>query len=109
MVRAILQIDLQDSWFWTGSNTVLKYINNENEGFKTLVVNRIAANREASDTAQWHYIHTSQNPADAASRGLTVDKLLASKAWLTVPEFLRTAKESWVHYKIDTTISEEDH
>lgn len=33
MVKAELQLDLQDSCFWTDSNTVLKYINNENRRF----------------------------------------------------------------------------
>lgn len=32
-----------------------------------LLANRRAIIREASDTTQWQYIHTSQNPADDAS------------------------------------------
>lgn len=58
MVKAELQLDLQDSCFWTDSNTVLKYINNENRRFQTFVANRVAVIREASDTTQWRYIHT---------------------------------------------------
>jgi len=49
------------------------------------VPNRISIIREASDPAQWWYVHTKQNPADDASRGLTVHKLLNSKTWLSGP------------------------
>lgn len=36
MVKTELQLDLQDSCFWTDSNTVLKYINDEIRDFEHL-------------------------------------------------------------------------
>lgn len=37
MVNAVLQLQLEESCFWTDSSTVFKYINNENKRLRTLV------------------------------------------------------------------------
>lgn len=108
MVKSELQLSLPRSCFWTDSSTVLKYISNENKRFRTFVANRISIIREASDPAQWRYVHTKQNPADDASRGLTVHKLLNSKTWLSGPEFLWKARETWIHYEVESTVEEDD-
>ncbi len=64
--------------------------------------------REASDPAQWQYIQTSQNPADHASRGLTVQKLLRSETWLSGPKFLWEKEETWTPCKVQSNIDEGD-
>lgn len=76
--------------------------------FHTLVANRISVIREASNPAQWRYIHTSQNPADNASRGLNVQKLRGSESWLTGPEFLWKAEQTWIPCEVESTIDEGD-
>lgn len=43
MLKAELQIQLDESVFWTDSTSVLKYINNEDRRFHTFVANRISA------------------------------------------------------------------
>ena len=52
--------------------------------------NRVQFIRENTHTDQWHYVPTKDNPADHASRGMTVDKLISSN-WFTGPEFLKTS------------------
>ena len=44
--------------------------------------------RDVSEPKQWRYIDTSLNPADLATRGVTV-KTLVDSAWLNGPSFLR--------------------
>lgn len=66
---------------------MLGYINNESRWFHTYVANRIHKIRRTTNPTQWHYVPTTNNPADNASRGLTVEQLKASN-WLTGPEFL---------------------
>ncbi|XP_049918294.1 uncharacterized protein LOC126401218, partial [Epinephelus moara] len=88
MLRAELQLLLEKSCFWTDSTSVLKYIRNEDRRFQTFVANRISTIRRATDVSQWRYIHTTQNPADEASRGLTMDHLLTNRRWIEGPEFL---------------------
>ncbi len=108
MLREQLQLQLENSCFWTDSTSVLKYIRNENKRFRTFVANRVSEIREASEVTQWRYIHTSQNPADDASRGLTAQKLRTSMRWINGPEFLREPDSEWSKDIVDANISDDD-
>ena len=81
-----LQYDLQH-FFWTDSKIVLGFINSEARRFQVYVSNRVQAIRNVSEPQQWHYVETTSNPADIASRGATADQL-ASSSWFTGPQFL---------------------
>ena len=95
MLKKELSLRLEESHFWTDSQTVFKYINNETKRFHTFVANRVAAIREATDVCQWRYISSKNNPADEASRGLSVDSFLACKRWLKGPDFLQRPEMDW--------------
>ena len=71
MIRQELDIVIHDSFFWTDSTCVLRYVTNDDRRYKTFVANRVAAIREHSMPSQWKYVGTKANPADDASRGLT--------------------------------------
>ena len=90
-VSSLLKEELQyediQEFFWTDSQVVLGYINNEARQFHTFVANRVQFIRERSSTTQWKYVPSEQNPADHASRGLTVEQLRRSN-WLEGPSFL---------------------
>ncbi|XP_030849893.1 uncharacterized protein LOC115927770 [Strongylocentrotus purpuratus] len=73
--------------YWTDSNVVLGYINNESKRFHVFVANRICEIRQHSESSQWKHVRTQDNPADGASRGFTVDQLITSN-WFTGPDFL---------------------
>ena len=64
------ELDYQDvvELFWTDSQVVIGYINNEARHFHTFVANT--------------------NPADDASRGLTTHQLVHDSCWLKGPKFL---------------------
>ena len=55
---------------WTDSQVVLGYINNESKRFKVFVAKRVQLIHDNSNTNQWHYVNTKNNPSDDASRGL---------------------------------------
>jgi hypothetical protein len=42
-----------------------------------------------TDTSYWHYVESRQNPADIASRGITVQELQHSRLWWEGPAFLK--------------------
>ncbi len=88
MLRQELQINLEEFNFWTDSNTVLRYIENDSTRFKTFVANRVSLIREASKPSQCRYVSSADNPADQASRGLNADNLIESKNWIKGPSFL---------------------
>ncbi len=52
------------------------------------VANRVQLIREKMDPNNCHYVDTTQNPADLASRGLRAADI-PSAGWLSGPKFLR--------------------
>lgn len=94
-IKQELELAIDDTYYWTDSQTVLKYIRSESGRFQTFVANRIAVIRDGSDSKQWHYVESSINPADACSRGMQVDKFLQMKSWREGPLFLQSPESDW--------------
>lgn len=99
MLRAELQLPPKKLCFWTDSTSVLRYIKN-----------RISTIRRTTDVQQWRYVHTTQNPADKASRGFTVDHLLlfTNRKWIDGPEFLWKKEEEWPKSSLDYNVATDD-
>ena len=74
--------------YWMDSKVVLGYISNEDKRFHVYVANRVQQIKAHSNTSQWKYVGSSENPADIASRGLNADELVNNLVWLKGPEFL---------------------
>ena len=83
-----LDTQVNASFFWTDSQTVLKYLANTATRFKTFVAHRVAAIHEISDVSQWNYSPSSKNPADHASRGVWPQEMCKIQHWLKGPDFL---------------------
>ncbi|KAK7884949.1 hypothetical protein WMY93_028072 [Mugilogobius chulae] len=83
------ELDLEDAqeFFWTDSQVVLGYINNEARRFHVFVANRIQRIKESTQPMQWKYVTSEDNPADHASRGLKAKDLVTSN-WFSGPSFL---------------------
>ena len=91
-----LELDLKDveEVFWCDSKVVLGYIANESRRFHVYVANRVQFIQEATSISQWRHVDTELNPADDASRGLSVSAFLRSR-WTLGPEFLWKSKDQW--------------
>ena len=78
------------NYFWTDSQIVLSYLQNETRRFHVFVANRIQQIRNNTDIDQWNYVPTDINPADYASRGLQIDSLddVNNCKWFQGPDFL---------------------
>lgn len=87
MLRNELEVKIDGEFFWTDSQVVLAYISNEARRLPVCVANRVQMIREYTSPSQWHYIDTTKNPADHASRGLLA-KEISSTNWLMGHEFL---------------------
>ena len=87
MLKAELEMKIDQEFFWTDSQVVLAYINNEARRFHVFVANRVQLIRELTDTSQWFYVNTCENPADHASRGLYASDLTTT-TWISGPKFL---------------------
>jgi len=95
MIPQEIDLAISDSFFWTDSTCVLRYIANSERRYKTFVANRVAAIREQSIPSQWHCVGTRMNPADDASRGLSAEAIIRSNRRTKGPEFLWLSEENW--------------
>ncbi|KAJ8364861.1 hypothetical protein SKAU_G00136920 [Synaphobranchus kaupii] len=87
MLKEESELRVDAEYFWTDSQVVLGYVSNEARRFHVFVANRVQRIRETTDPEQWHYVDTSENPADHASRGLRVAEIINSN-WFSGPKFL---------------------
>ena len=81
--------------FWTDSQVVLDYINNESKRFKVSVANRVQLICDNSISNQWHYVDTKSNQTDDVSGGLDVTNTKKVQSWYNGPDFLWQPEESW--------------
>lgn len=92
LFKAELHLIFQSSQFWIDSQAVLKHIANDSVRFPTFVANRVSFIRENSSVQQWKFIN---NPADDASRGLSVQTFLDNERWIYGPECLWKPRHTW--------------
>ena len=96
MLKNELDIHVDDEMFWTDSKVVLGYINSNAYRFKVFVANRVQQIRDHTSPKQWHYVESSSNPADDASRGLDSKKKDQIRRWFDGPSFLWNRKQCWL-------------
>ena len=78
MLKEELELRIDKECFWNDSRIVLGYINNEARRFYVFVANRVQIIWRTTNTMQWYYVTTVDNPADHASRDMTVAELISS-------------------------------
>ena len=86
------------------SNFLREFFWIDSQWIHVFVANCIQKITNSTDPGQWFYIKTDQNPADHASRGLTVAELMKSN-WFTRPKFkdaLNSSSETkrWGFWKL---------
>ena len=83
-----LHIDFDTVQFYTDSQVVLGYINNEKRRFYVYVSNRVDRIRRSTFPSQWTYVSSECNPADQATRGVLMSDIQNS-VWINGPGFLQ--------------------
>ena len=95
LVSKELQLTNVRHIFWTDSQVVLSYLKSTSKRFKTFVANRIEVVRTLTNIEDWRYVKSSDNPADLASRGITVNKKEHYDMWFQGPRFLWSLEDQW--------------
>jgi len=75
--------------YFTDSQIVLAYLQNQSKRFHVYVANRVSRIQESTDVTHWHYVPSAQNPADHASRGLFPRDLMTSN-WFCGTRIFKT-------------------
>ena len=74
---------------WCDSTIVLAWLDSPPNRWKTFIANRVAQINEFVPMATWQYVPSLENPADCASRGVSVSELKSHNLWWNGPPFLR--------------------
>ena len=88
-VEKALTLEVSKTFMWSDSTTVLQWIHSLDKQ-PVFVANHVAEILDLTTTDEWNYVKSSENPADAGTRGLSAKTLLDS-SWLKGPEFLKTS------------------
>ena len=88
MVKEELDMSLESESYWVDSTIALGYIQNETKRARTYVSNRQNKILRLTKKDSWNHIDTKLNPADYASRGLSVNQETEVRTWLNGPEML---------------------
>ena len=111
-IHAILERQLNyqivKETFWTDSKVVLGYINSDAKRFHVYVANRVQQIRDKTSPKQWKYVETEKNPADYASRGMSVKAMSSSNMWWNGPEFLWQQMDTTQDKEEEAIIAEDD-
>ena len=89
-----LDISDQDVHAFTDSTTVLCWLSKPSTQWKTFVQNRVKCITKALPFQSWQYVHTTANPADLGTHGISADELSQSSLWSNRPNFLH--ESNWL-------------
>ncbi|XP_049877869.1 uncharacterized protein LOC126375069 [Pectinophora gossypiella] len=88
-VAEVLKVDIKNIRAWTDSTVVLAWLCAHPSRWKTFIANRTSEILTHLDSQQWSYVKSKDNPADAASRGVSPSTLTSDQLWMQGPEWLR--------------------
>ena len=93
LISSEIDMELDDTIFYSDSKVVLVYISNDTRRFYVYVSNRVQRIRCYSRPEQWQYVSTDVNPADIATRSVTAAHL-SSTSWFHGPAFLKHPQQA---------------
>ena len=79
--RQTLDVPLQSIHAYSDSTIVLAWLDGSPQRYKIFIANRIASTVNLIPPDAWKHVPTQENPADAASRGLTARELKHHPLW----------------------------
>ena len=109
-VERELNVTLEQKHMWLDSQCVLSWIGSRRT-FSTFVENRLKEIREQKEI-KFHYIASSENPADMVSRGIGTKDLRDNDLWWNGPEWLLSPSDRWPVWtmnEIDSDTSEQEN
>jgi hypothetical protein len=75
---------------WTDSTIALSWIKGDPQRWKAFVSNRVTEIQDLSEPSHWFHVSSENNPADLLTRGVSAEKLISSRIWLSGPDWLST-------------------
>ncbi|KAJ8915309.1 hypothetical protein NQ315_014817 [Exocentrus adspersus] len=94
-VKSSVRIPFDSVHLWCDSTVTLSWIKAVPHSLKTFVANRVQQIQEHTEPHFWHYVQTSQNPADLVSRGLHPSQISNASLWWSGPSWLAMPQSHW--------------
>lgn len=94
-VSNTLRCSINKKYFWCDSKIVLGWLSLPSNKLSTFVSHRVAEVNDLCSNASWHYVPSSCNPADLASRGVYPDEVQSLSLWWEGPAFLKCSIDNW--------------
>ena len=101
-----LSLNTARIYCWSNSMVALYWIKNNKE-WKIWVQNRADIIKKFVKPDKWHYISSSDNPAEIATRECLPNSTFNNKLGWFGPEFLLGNKESWPEDKLVSDVTDE--
>ncbi|XP_067233763.1 uncharacterized protein [Chanodichthys erythropterus] len=95
VLKAELTLPLSSITLWSDSTTILTWLLSDSCRFKVFVGTRVAEIQDLTESDTWRYVQSSNNPADAITRGKSPSDLTKDSKWNQGPAFLRQTPASW--------------
>ncbi|XP_018317371.1 uncharacterized protein [Mycetomoellerius zeteki] len=95
LVRDALALEDNSIFLWADSSVVLTWVSSHPARWKDYVRNRVTIIQELVPSTTWHFVSGKKNPADCASRGLSVPDLVQHSLWWSGPPWLCQASDCW--------------
>ena len=83
------------AYYWTNSSVVFAWVNNGKHNLEPYVQTRVYKIREAMTKEQLMLVPSKDNPADIATRGLSLYKLAKPDLWFHEPKYLILSEHDW--------------
>lgn len=100
-IQQHMQIENMSVHAWCDSQIVLAWLASAPHKWKPFIANRTSQILEVLPRSSWRYVKSKDNPADAASRGLSPNDLKKSDLWWQGPPWLKLHKVDWPTYTVD--------
>ncbi|XP_029157306.1 uncharacterized protein LOC114929791 [Nylanderia fulva] len=94
-VKASLKLYKVEIFCWTDASVILHWLNDHPSRWKLFVANRVLYIQLNLSEAKWQHVPGEENPADCASRGITVEKLKLHNLWWQGPMWLQHNENQW--------------
>ncbi|XP_071051336.1 uncharacterized protein [Onthophagus taurus] len=101
-VTNALKVDILKTTYWTDSSVVLGWLSIDPSQLQIFVGNRVTKILERTNSNEWRYVSTKDNPADPISRGVNVRELSNLEKYWLGPAWLIQNENMWPVRKFQT-------
>ncbi|XP_058448907.1 uncharacterized protein LOC131428866 [Malaya genurostris] len=106
-IKKAIDVNVSESYFWSDTSVTLHWLRSPPNVWPNYVANRVSEIQQLTHGRQWKHVPGCENPADLASRGMSVDEFLKNDIWISGPTWLSRPLQDWPE-SIPPSVSHEE-